>query len=346
MQANAANSSPASSRPEPSPYTRQLVASLQLDPSQGPITPEKAAQWKLSFQQLVQQGAVAVPAISEFLEKNLDFSFTSVPGGDSLGASSMRMALLEALQAIGGPEALSATAQTLQTTSDPREIAWLARSLEQQAPEQYRHMAVAAANEALAMAAAGKLEGRDVAPLFEVLQQLGGAQAAFDLAKVTGNWNYYAAITLANLSDGSGVPALIQMVQDPDAAVKGTRAAALQMLAQVSASAPEAREVLFEQARLGKIPASSWPGIAAVLGGDTFQMGKPESASSDIKTYHLTRGNQNYFSGSNLAGWSSAQINDQLALISRLLSLNLHPSAIQTLQSSRATLSGMLNTPK
>jgi hypothetical protein len=346
MQANAANPSSAPSRPEPSPYTRQLVASLQLDPGQGPITPERAAQWKLSLQQLTQQGALAVPAISEFLEKNLDFSFTAVPGGDSLGASSMRMALLEALQTIGGAEALSATVQTLQTTSDPREIAWLARSLEQQAPEQYRQMAVAAANEALAMAAAGKLEGRDVAPLFEILQQLGGAQAAFDLARVTENWNYYGAITLANLADGSGVPALIQMVQDPNAGVKGTRAAALQALAQISASSPEAREALFEQARLGKIPPSSWPGIAAVLGGDMFQMGKPESISSDMKTYHLTHGNQNYFSAPSAAGWTPAQLNEQLAFINRLLYLNPPPLAVQSLQSSQATLSGLLNTPK
>lgn len=340
MQTNAANLSPAPSRPEPSPHTRQLVASLQLDPSQGPITPERAAQWKLTLQQLVQQGAVAVPAISEFLEKNLDFSFVSVPGGDLLGKSSMRMALLEALQAIGGAEALSATVQTLQTTSDPREIAWLARSLEQQAPEQYRQMAVAAANEALAMAAAGKLEGRDVAPLFEILQQFGGAQAALDLAKVSQSWNYYAAIALANLPEGAGVPALIQIVQDPEAAVKGTRAAALQMLAQVAVSSPEAREVLFEQARLGKIRPSSWPGIAAVLGGDMFQMGRPGSAASDIKTYHLTRGNQDYFSAPNTAGWSQAQVNEQIAFIKRLLGATSDPLAHQTLQ---VTLSALQN---
>ena len=294
----------------------------------------------------MQEGAASVPAISEFLEKNLDFSLASIPGGELLGASSVRMALLEALQAIGGAEALSATAQTLQTTSDPREIAWLARTLEQQAPEQYRQMAMTAANEALAMAAAGKLEGRDVAPLFEMLQQFGGAQAASELAKVTENWNYYATITLANLSDGAGVPALIQIVQNADTTARGTRTAALQMLAQVAVSSPEAREALFEQAQAGKIQASSWPGIAAVLGGDTFRLGRPPGVSPDIKAYHLVHGPQDYFSAPGAAGWTPAQINDQLALINRLLSLNPPPLAVQNLQNSQARLSGFLNTPK
>ena len=77
-----------------------------------------------------------------------------------------------------------------------------------------------------------------------------------------------------------------------------------------------------------------------------FQMGKPGNVSSDMKTYHLTHGNQDYYSAPNAAGWSAAQINQQLAFINRLLSLNPPPLAVQTLQSSHATLSGLLNTPK
>jgi hypothetical protein len=200
------------------------------------------------------------------------------------------------------------------------------------------------------MAAAGKLEGRDVAPLFDLLQKYGGAAVAAELAKATEHWNYYAAITLANLPEGAGVSALIQIAQDPDAAVKGTRPAALQMLAQVAPFFPEAREVLFEQARLNKIPPSSWPAIAAVLGGDMFQMGRPGNANipatGDVKTYHLTHGNQDYFSATTAATWTPAQINDQLAFIDRLLSVNPPPLAVQTLQTSRATLSGLLNAAK
>src|SRR5258705_495689 len=73
----AAEVSPSSpSRPEPSPMTRQLVTSLsQLDVGHGPITPEQAGAWKQTLQQLAEQKGAAIPAIREFLEKNLDINF-------------------------------------------------------------------------------------------------------------------------------------------------------------------------------------------------------------------------------------------------------------------------------
>src|SRR2546421_7853321 len=87
-------------RVEPSPATRQLVNSLaQLDLRQGPLTPEKAAEWKQNLQQLTSQGAGAVPAIREFLEKNLDLNYDATSGG-LLGQPSLRLSFLEALQSI------------------------------------------------------------------------------------------------------------------------------------------------------------------------------------------------------------------------------------------------------
>jgi len=91
---------------QPSPYTQQLVANLaQLELSRGPITAEQAAQWKQGLKTLTEQGEAAVPAIREFLEKNLEFDYTAVKGGQLLEHSSLRGALLEVLQQIGGPEA-------------------------------------------------------------------------------------------------------------------------------------------------------------------------------------------------------------------------------------------------
>src|SRR6185503_6052752 len=58
---------PAIARIEPSPQTRQLVASLtNLDLSHGEITREQAQQWKEGLQALTSQGRGAVPAIREF----------------------------------------------------------------------------------------------------------------------------------------------------------------------------------------------------------------------------------------------------------------------------------------
>jgi hypothetical protein len=155
-----ADSKPA--RPEPSGYTRQLVTSLsQIDPKAG-LTPEQAAQWKESMTKLVREGAGSVPAIREFLDRNVDMSLNSVPGGDQLGQASLRTALFDALQQIGGPEAQGLMVDTMKTSAVPSELAMLARMLEQQAPEQYRQTAIQAARDLLAEASQGKLDQRDV----------------------------------------------------------------------------------------------------------------------------------------------------------------------------------------
>ena len=65
-----ASGSEAPPRVEPSPQSRQVVASLtNLDFSHGPITAEQAQHWKQNLQALTAQGAAAVPAIREFLSR-------------------------------------------------------------------------------------------------------------------------------------------------------------------------------------------------------------------------------------------------------------------------------------
>src|SRR6266516_1497578 len=202
-------------RVEPPPYTRQLVASLtNLDFSHGPITREQAQQWKAGLQTLTQQGVTSLPAIREFLEQNQDLNFAAVSGGGLLGQSSMRAALIDALQQIGGPEATALMLQTLQTTALPSEIDLLARNLEQQAPGQYRQETLNAVTEVLAMAEKGQLAGWDVGALFQVLQNHGDATTAEALAQLQSKWNYYATMALAGLPGGEGVPSLIRQVQD------------------------------------------------------------------------------------------------------------------------------------
>ena len=50
---------------------------------------------------------IAAPAIKDFLEQNQDINFDALTGGDQMNYSTLRMELLDALQQIGGPEALS-----------------------------------------------------------------------------------------------------------------------------------------------------------------------------------------------------------------------------------------------
>lgn len=329
------------SLPEPTAETRRLVSVL-FEPGMA-LTQERAGQWKESLRQLVQEGASAVPAMREFLARNTDLDF-GPEARQALGFSSVRTAILEALEQIGGPEALSLMRETLQTTSDPREIALLARNLEGQAPEQYRQEAVNAAREALAMAAEGKLEGRDVGPLFEVLQKLGGTGAVSDLQQATGQWKYYAAHSLAQLTDGAGIPALIQMARDPAAAGKGTLGVALEMLAQVAPQYPAARAALIEQARQNKIPPHLWPYVASSLTGDQYQYqasvfgnAAATPAAGDLKAVHINFGNQNLYStgGGSL---SPDQINGQLSLIDELLLASNDSSAADPLHQTRDVL--------
>jgi hypothetical protein len=329
---------------EPSPATRQLVTSLtQLDLRQGPLTPEKAAEWKQNLQQLTSQGAAAVPAIREFLEKNLDMNFDAGSAG-LLGQSSLRMSFLEALQNIGGPEAIAVSSQIMQTTLDPREIATLAQSLEKQAPGQYGQMAADAARSALAMAGSGQLEGRDVGPLFGVLQQYGGPSVVTELEKFSGQYRYYSTIALANLPDAGGVSALIQMVQDPEAASKGGRSPALQMLAQAGLQSPDAFKVLVEQAQAGQIPSATWLNIAAILAGDKMQIGVPP-VESGVRSFHLSSGNQNFYTAPDPSVWPPEQVNTYISKIDQLLAVSNNDVAKNALQQSRAALQARLQPP-
>ncbi|HEY6167505.1 MAG TPA: hypothetical protein VI454_05665 [Verrucomicrobiae bacterium] len=329
---------------------RQLVASLaQLDLKKG-ISPEQAADWKQRLKYLATQGPEAVAGIREYLERNQDYSYGAVPGGNNLGYSSLRTAMIDMLQQIGGPEAIDALVQTLRTTADPVEIALLARGLEQQAPEQYLPLALDAAREALAMAAKGELSRTDVAPLFELFQKYGGPDAVNDLEKASSKWHYYATMALADMRDGAGIPALIQMTRDPNAAAVGSSHVAFRLLAQLSGEYPDAQNALLEQARQNKIPASVWPEIAIALQGYRLQYLQsvlPDANTTPVgqitQTHGVSFGNQRFATTSTLTALTPAQIQQQVGLIDQLLASSASPLAQQFLQGARSNLASRLS---
>ena len=146
--------------------------------------------------------------------------------------------------------------------------------------------------------------------------------AVSELEQATGRWNYYAAISLGQLPDGAGVPALVQMVLDSNGKSKGL--AALEMLTQVATQFPDARAALLEQAKGNKIAPNMWPYLASVLAGDQLQLrdsALDPGASpglKEMKTFHITSGNQNFYSAPPVA-LSPDQINLQMALIDELI---------------------------
>jgi hypothetical protein len=333
-------------RPEPSPLTRQLVTSLsQLDVGHGPITPEQASAWKQTLQQLGEQKAAAIPAILEFLEKNVDINFDAEADRKAIGSSSLRLALLDTAQKIGGPEALDLSMQILQTTADPLEIANISKYLEQTDPGKYRDAAVNAAREALNLAASGQWDGRDIGPLMELLKQYGGPAAAQDLQKVGRTWFDYTPMVLAALPDGAGVPALIEWARSPESSAMSGNDIYLRMLAQTSTQYKEAFDTLLAQAAANRIPSTAWAGIAAAIGGSTLELANPAfdpvsplASNSDTRKYHIAAGNQNFLDLPPPPDMPADNVATRINYIDRLLSSTANSAAIQALQSTKAAL--------
>jgi hypothetical protein len=306
---------------------QQLVTQLsQLAPSGGKLTAAQASELNRLFQELSAQGEAGVAAIRDFLGRNEDINFDSIPGGDNVDYATLRLGLLDALMQAGGKDASDALVQVLQTTTDPREIALLARSLEQSSPDQYNEQVLAAARNALAMAMKGQWDGKDVSPLFEVLQHLGDANTAPDLKSAVKAFNYYATLALAGMPNGTGVPTLIQLAADPGVAALGNGDYALRPLAQVALQYPEAQAALIQQAQMNQIPTAAWAGVAAALSGTYIQYGT-QIFGSPVSTVQ----------------WSNAEITRRIALIDQLLAVTSNSSGTQSLRTARTSLVAKLS---
>lgn len=283
----------------PAPITgpaKDLVNSLaSLDPKKGPITKEQAEKFKADLKALIAQGKDAVPAIREFLERNVELSYANA-GGESLGYSSLRASLIDALAQIGGPEATSVLLSTLNSTALPGEITQLAHALEQLAPGQYTGDIMNAVQQTIEMAMNGSLGKEDVGGLFALAAQaaangqLSPALLA-DLVKSAQALKWYSPITLANLPGDQGIDALINMLKDPN--VPNTVA---EILGQKAWDNDKALNALIDLARNGKISSADYQQIIALMSGDEYsitQKGNPQQGV-DCQFYHIEYNNQNF----------------------------------------------------
>jgi hypothetical protein len=237
--------------------------------------------------------------------------------------------------------------QFLQTVADPREIALLAQDLEKLEPGVHQQQVLSAAREALGMASEGKLPDKDVAPLFEVLQQFGGANAVADLERSANQWNYYSMIALANLPDQAGVPSLVQFGLGQGEAGSGKHVLALQMLGQLAPQSADARTALLDAARQDKLSASDWSALAPVLAGK--QMGYQNSvfgnnlvgvSQTDLMSVTLPS-NERYFTAP-LGALTPEQISQRQALIDELVRATTDPVGVQALQRAKDLLQNRL----
>jgi hypothetical protein len=324
----------------PSSAARGLVADLlRLELAGGRLKEDGVAAWRHAFQALGESGPAGAAAIQEFLRRHQDYDLARIPGAEELGYPSLRLALFDCLQQIGGSEGEAVLVETLQMTADPREIALLAQYAETLEPGLHRETAVEAARQSLAMASSGQLTGVDMSPAFEVLQRYGDARVAEQLVAASQLWGYYGTLALAGLPEGAGLPALLELTAASAQGGAGRTAFAWSLLAQVASGNPEAERLLLEQARSQKIPDSAWPAVAEGLAGfrARFESGvfasdtSKVTLSADAKRYHITVGNQNFVSQPP-ARLSPDEIHQRTALLQQFLELNPSPVAVAALQ--------------
>jgi hypothetical protein len=337
-----------STEAEPTPETRSLVATLvKIEAANGVVSPEQVATWRTNLQQLVQYGPAAVPAIREFLAQNTDLDFGKA-GRDVLGYSSVRQALFDALGQIGGPNAVSVLAGTLQVVADPQEVGRVAQNLEKLEPGLHRQEALEAARQSLAMASQGKLPGSDVAPLFEVLQNYGDASVVPDLLHSAQQWGYYSMFALGQLPQSAGVPALIDVATGKEWP-SGARDAAMAMIGQVAAQSPDARNALLDQIRQNKLTAYNWATLSGVLAGDQLHFEESAFDTSDgtirsagVNKVWISAGNQGFYAAPPAGGLSPEQINQQMELINELFEATTDANGQLALQRSKSRLISLL----
>jgi hypothetical protein len=131
------------------------------------------------LEELIAAGPPALPAIREFLALNEDAYFATPARGRAdewIVPPTLRLGLLDAVKQIGGPEAETLLAEVLSATGRGAEVSWLARALQDMAPNKYRDVALTAARNLLARPPAAGVNPADRSErdqLFGVLTMFG-----------------------------------------------------------------------------------------------------------------------------------------------------------------------------
>jgi len=291
---------------------QQLVAEiLEITSTDGPITAEKAEKFKHNLEELVKQGAASVPAIRELLEKKIEYNFADASGGEQMGYASLRASLIDALKQIGGPEAQEAMVQVLQTSALPSELLEIAKNLDQEAPGLYRDQVLNAARESLAIAATNLSANIELGPAFRILQNYGDANTIADAAK-SDPANFNNAINLANMPEGQGLAALVQMAENSSSGSGQT--IATEMIAQMAGQNSKAIDALMQMVQNNQISNGTWEKLAPILGGDQYQIADSPAQSPTDPNVSQNPG----FTVINNAT-TSDQINQRIALIDKFL---------------------------
>lgn len=219
---------PSSTRPTP----EEIIAKLRLFNTAGGAGQGRALRQAVYWlEELAAAGPAALPAIRTYLAQNeeIDYPWPNQNRRD-IGAvndfilpPSLRFGLFEVVQRIGSAEAESILAEVLGSTGRGAELAWLARALQEMAPNKYREVALAAAHELLAHPLNGDssspLDRNDRNHLFSVLSLFGDttyvASAQSQLVREDGQLDREALKYLQQSMGPQSVAVAARAYQDP-----------------------------------------------------------------------------------------------------------------------------------
>jgi hypothetical protein len=235
-------------------------------------------------------------------------------------------------------------ADAFRSATNPTQFAAIAQQFAALLPGQISQPEINAARETLDRAAQGELQGVDVGPIFRALEGSSDPGVVQDLVSRLPEWQYYSTIALAELPNGQGIPALVQQLQTLDPSAAEARTFIFQMLAQVAARYPDAANAILDQARSNQLSERMWHRVANGLAGDQYQLtpDTPQGTANptDLKSYHMEKGNQNFYS---LPLAPGPDVPQRISILDQLMNVTSDPTALGFLQSARANANTTLS---
>lgn len=228
------------------------------------------------LQMLVELGDTGLPVIRDFLKQNKDVDYVNdvinaagehIRRGSSTSFASrqatqtdffmppsLRLGLIDVLDQIGGEQAQGILAEQLDTTGRAIEVAYIARVLQEEAPDKYRDNALKAAKELLVSPPAidqpNRFDENAKAYLFQVLAMYNDTSFAKNaqtlLIAPDGRVDKQALTYLNNVLKEQAVPALALAYQNPQLTNQTERAALFSALLNFAGASPQANQMLKE----------------------------------------------------------------------------------------------------
>ena len=238
------------------------------------------------LQMLVELGDSALPVIRDFLKQNKDVDYVNdvvnaagehMRRGSSTSFASrqstqtdffmppsLRLGLIDVLDQIGGEQAQGILAEQLDTTGRAIEVAYIARVLQELAPDKYRDNALKAAKELLASPPAidqpNRFDENAKAYLFQVLAMYHDTSFAKNaqalLIAPDGRVDKQALTYLNNVLREQAVPALVQAYQNPLMTNQAEKATLFNALLNFAGASPQANQVMKEFVASDTSPAA------------------------------------------------------------------------------------------